>query len=83
MNLPVIYENYQAILENVPSEATCDAPTLLLGGGKSNYIKASDMDMVQDYFPNSHLEIVANAGHWVHAEKPKQLLALVQNFLIL
>ena len=75
MNLPVIYENYQAILENVPSEETCDAPTLFIGGGKSNYIQTSDTETIQNYFPNSQIETSKVKGN------PQVLRFALQNII--
>ncbi len=81
MNLPVIYENYQAILDNIQGEEPCESDTLFIRGEKSDYIQNDDLSLLQKYFPNSELKTVAEAGHWVHAEKPKELLELVRDFI--
>ncbi|ORZ25076.1 Alpha/Beta hydrolase protein [Absidia repens] len=51
---------------------TYDGPTLFIGGEKKAAIKS--------YFPHSQLEVVQGAGHWVHAEKPDQVLRLITSF---
>ncbi len=81
MNLPVIYDNYQAILGNIEGDDTCDAPTLFIRGAKSNYVADDDLSLIQTYFPNSALQTVENAGHWVHAEAPADLLGKVRAFM--
>jgi pimeloyl-ACP methyl ester carboxylesterase len=32
-------------------------------------------------FPNAELVTIPGAGHWVHAEKPKELLEVLKGFL--
>ncbi|MFK7978367.1 MAG: alpha/beta fold hydrolase [Saprospiraceae bacterium] len=81
MNLPVIYENYQQILATIKSEDIFDNPTLFIRGGQSNYIVAEDLKQIKSLFPTAALTTVAGANHWVHAAAPKELLALVTNFL--
>jgi esterase len=31
-------------------------------------------------FPNSEIKSIANAGHWVHAEAPTQVIELIEIF---
>ncbi len=79
MNLPIIYESYQAILDQVKGEPF-DKESLFIRGSRSNYIQAEDEPIIKDLFPNATLESI-DAGHWVHAEKPKDLLQSIQKFL--
>jgi esterase len=57
-------------------------PTLFIGGAKSNYIKPEDTDLIHNHFPNSRIEMIEGSGHWVHAEKPQELLTLVKKFIL-
>ena len=43
-------------------------PTLFIRGGSSGYILDSDFEKIETLFPNSEIETIENAGHWVHAE---------------
>jgi esterase len=70
-NLPVFNENIENIGEALPENATFEKPTLFLRGEKSNYIKDEDFEMIKKHFPNSEIKTIANAGHWLHAENPK------------
>ena len=54
-------------------------PALFIRGGKSNYVSANDSS-VDDHFGNAEIRTIENAGHWVHAEKPTELLEMVQSF---
>jgi len=55
--------------------------TLFIGGGKSNYISEQEHDGIYQYFPSATIQHIPGAGHWVHAEKPKEFLQLVNSFI--
>lgn len=80
MNLPVLQREYEAILGNI-SSGTYEGDTLFIRGANSDYIKDADIPTLLQYFPKMQLETIANAGHWVHADQPKQLLALIERYL--
>lgn len=81
MNLPVIYENYQSILGEIESEESFEKATLFIKGGLSKYITDENFATTQASFPNSKLKTIENVGHWVHAQAPKELLQIVEEFL--
>ncbi|EGC33684.1 hypothetical protein DICPUDRAFT_154256 [Dictyostelium purpureum] len=56
-------------------------PTLFIAGGKSHFIRDQDTQLINSYFPNYELEVVPNAGHWVHAEDPKTFVQIVSDFI--
>lgn len=80
MNLPVIVKNMKMILAKIPAEIVL-TPTLFLKGEKSNYIEESDFNDLMYYFPNSEIETIYNAGHWLHAENPIDFYQLTMDFL--
>ncbi|MDX2134937.1 MAG: alpha/beta fold hydrolase [Saprospiraceae bacterium] len=80
MNLPVLWAEYPSILAAV-SGYPYDGPTLFIRGAQSRYILDSDLPLIRDLFPNARLETIAGAGHWVHADKPAELLGLLREFL--
>jgi len=55
--------------------------TLFIAGETSDYVKRSDIKTIESYFPQSSLEFVSNAGHWVHADRPEDFLRILLNFL--
>lgn len=81
MNLPVIHQNYAAILSNVDAQQSFEGNTLFIRGADSNYIQDGDWQLILQKFPNASLATIPNAGHWVHADQPAQLLQTVQQFL--
>ncbi len=80
MNLSVLQREYDTILANVEN-GIYEGDTLFVRGQKSDYILDAEIPMIKAKFPNMHLETIENAGHWVHAEQPKQLLEIVQQYL--
>ena len=80
MNLPVIYQNYTKILSAIEQEDGFSQPTLFIKGENSNYIKETDWPLIRKIFPSAELATVKQAGHWVHAEAPNELLNFVKGF---
>ncbi|HYG90199.1 MAG TPA: alpha/beta fold hydrolase [Azospirillum sp.] len=61
--------------------ARFDGPTLFLGGSKSDYIVPEQAPAIRHHFPAAQVEMILDAGHWVHAERPEEFAALVETFL--
>lgn len=54
--------------------------TLLIRGGKSPDLLQGDYEKVVANNPNIQGKVVAEAGHWVHAEKPLETIGLIRDF---
>ncbi len=80
-NLNVFNKNIDVIGEALQSDAVFNNPALFLKGEKSNYIKDADAAEIQKHFPNSKIETISNAGHWLHAENPKDFFNATISFL--
>jgi len=80
-NLKVITEKIENVGEATPTDSICNTPTLFIRGEKSTYVLDKDLNLIQDIFPFSTLETIANSGHWVHAEKPKEFFDCVLKFI--
>jgi esterase len=80
-NLKVFTENTSVIGDALPFENHFDKKTLFLRGDKSDYILDSDFETIYHHFPNAEIETVANAGHWLHAENPKDFFEKTVHFL--
>lgn len=81
MNLPVIYKNYQHILNNILLDEPYTGPSLFIRGERSGYIKKTDDSLIKDSFSKAQVVTIPNAGHWVHAEAPKALLSEFKSFM--
>lgn len=81
INLPVLNEQIDQVGEALPSSFMVQIPTLFIRGGASDYITDEDEQQILAQFPNSNIHTIPGAGHWVHAEAPKELLKTVKEFL--
>lgn len=79
-NLSALQDNYLNILtwEEV-SAVTCD--TLFIIGADSDYVLPSYRQSILKQFPKSKAHIVNGAEHWVHADKPEQVIRSINAFL--
>jgi len=62
-------------------ERPFDKPTLVVRGGKSDYVLDSDRAPIEKAFPLAIIKTIPNATHWVHAEDPKLFHKFVVDFL--
>lgn len=81
MNLPVIEREIEIIGEGFLDHSPVAGPVLFIRGANSDYINDSDIDSLTALFPDAGLVTIHGAGHWVHAEKPAELVKAVQDFI--
>ncbi|HRY99509.1 MAG TPA: alpha/beta fold hydrolase [Bacteroidales bacterium] len=80
-NLDAISENLSSIFDAVSSAHPFPGPTLFVAGGESDYITEADRPVIRSLFPNSSIETIPGATHWVHSDAPDELCALFSWFL--
>lgn len=80
-NLPVLTKWYDEMIETELTEGKFEKPTLFLKGEKSNYIMEEDYNLIYNRFPKAEIKTISNAGHWLHAENPKDFFDYTVNFL--
>ena len=78
MNVEGLFNNLKNILAPIGLE-TVQVPTLFIRGGQSGYITREDMPQIKEQFPNSRIETIDYAGHWVHAQAPQEVVALIRS----
>ncbi|WP_338759777.1 alpha/beta fold hydrolase [Bernardetia sp. ABR2-2B] len=88
MNLSVLEKSILkiggAVIKNKNIASSVDyneKPVLFINGGQSRYIQEKDIPTIIKYFPNAHIHTIEEAGHWVHAQSPKEFFEVVTNFL--
>ena len=54
---------------------------LFLSGGDSDYVQADHQARILTLFPSATFERIEGAGHWLHAQKPREFEAAVSGFL--
>ena len=80
-NLKVFNEKIETVGTALPFENTFSKDTLFLRGDKSDYILDSDFETICHHFPSASIKTIKNAGHWLHAENPKDFFSLVLDFI--
>ena len=80
-NLASLTENNPEVGASLPSFTVFENDTLFLKGDKSDYITDKEVQIIEAHFPNSKIVEISNAGHWLHAENPKQFYKEVHTFL--
>ena len=81
VNLPVLKREVEAIGEGLPTQTVYEGATLFLNGLKSDYITEDDKPLIKAHFPAAKIIGIEKAGHWLHAENPKDFYAEVMKFL--
>ena len=81
LNLASINQNYASTLVSAPTGQAYGGPTLFLKGEHSAYIQEKHRPVMQQLFPHSQVEVVADTAHWLHAEKPEAVNALIRAFI--
>ena len=81
IHLEGIKRNMDALTGFPSTEGADERPVLFVRGGKSPYMASQHIPAVERLFPNAEVRTIENAGHWPHAEQPRALLDLVQDFL--
>jgi pimeloyl-ACP methyl ester carboxylesterase len=81
-NLAALEGNMDGLMGFVagPGE-TYKGPTLFLAGGRSDYVRPEHRPLIAELFPAASHAVIADAGHWVHAERPAEFLAELRHFL--
>ncbi len=81
INLPVLIENIEEVGIALDENLSYSGETLFLRGEKSGYIEDMDEIAIKKQFSHSEIKTVSKAGHWLHAENPKEFYKLVIEFL--
>ena len=74
----------EALVVSEPSSSlssTYEGDVFIINGGQSRFVRHAYMDQIASYFPNHMLTTIRGSGHWVHAEAPDDLVALLKRYL--
>ena len=81
INIEVLKKANLMIGEELNSNFHSELPCLFLKGVNSDYILDSDLEMIKRYFPKSKMATISGAGHWLHAENPKEFIEVTSKWL--
>ncbi len=81
LNLDILAEEMANIIGFPDISATFDGPALFLSGADSDYVQTKHRERIKALFPQARFAKIPGAGHWLHAEKPREFEAAVAAFL--
>jgi pimeloyl-ACP methyl ester carboxylesterase len=81
VNLDALSRHYKDIWAGLEEGRVYEGPVLFVEGEKSQAEITERWDEVVRLFPRARNTVIPKAGHWVHAEKPREFLRTVTGFL--
>ncbi|MBO9398164.1 alpha/beta fold hydrolase [Shimia sp. R9_2] len=81
LNLDVLDSEMPKILSFPDIPGAFEGPTLFLSGADSDYVATEYRPTIREKFPKARFAKIRDAGHWLHAEKPREFIASVQAWL--
>lgn len=81
LNLDVLQEAMPQMVGWPGTQGRFDGPTLFLSGANSPYVLPEHRTMIQGLFPHARFARLPGAGHWLHADKPREFIAAVTTWL--
>jgi pimeloyl-ACP methyl ester carboxylesterase len=81
LNLDILTAEMAKIIGFPEVEGSFDGDTLFLSGANSDYVTRDHRPIIKPLFPNAKFAKIPDAGHWLHAEKPRAFEANVRAFL--
>jgi len=81
MNLATLHNSYPKLVSGNRADGCFRGKTLFLKGANSNYIEAQHRGQILSLFPSAQVKVVADTGHWLHADKPDLVARLLLRFL--
>lgn len=80
-NVQALFDHYPDIMAWEKVEKV-NQPALFLRGGNSFYIsKPEHFAAINEQFSQAKIECIENTGHWLHGEKPDEVIKHMQTFL--
>jgi pimeloyl-ACP methyl ester carboxylesterase len=81
LNLDVLESEMPRIVGWPGTTGQFPRPTLFLTGAQSHYVRPEHRDTIRAHFPAARFARLPEAGHWLHAEKPREFEETVRVFL--
>ncbi len=81
LNLGALEAEMPKIVGWPGTEGSFPNPALFLTGSESPYVRPEHRDHIRALFPKARFAKIPGAGHWLHAEKPREFEETVRVFL--
>ncbi len=82
LNLDVLAAEMDKIIGFPEISGVYTGPTLFLSGADSDYVTRDHRPTITGLFPSARFAKIPGAGHWLHAEKPREFEAAARAFLL-
>jgi pimeloyl-ACP methyl ester carboxylesterase len=82
LNLDVLEAEMPKISGFPEVSGVFDGPTLFLSGADSDYVTPDHRPMIKGLFPKARFAKLPDAGHWLHAQKPREFEATLRAFFL-
>lgn len=81
LNLDTLARDMDVITGFPEMSGSFSGPTFFLSGGQSDYVRPEHREEIKRLFPEAKQAKIPGAGHWLHAEKPREFEAALRAFL--
>ncbi|MGJ8544358.1 MAG: alpha/beta fold hydrolase [Sulfitobacter sp.] len=81
LNLDVLEAEMPKIIGFPDVTGAFPGPALFLSGADSTYVQPKDREKIKSLFPAARFAKLPGAGHWLHADKPREFEAALRVFL--
>lgn len=81
LNFDVLEAAMPAIVGWPDTQGVFPRPALFLTGANSHYVRPEYRETIRAHFPAARFAKLPDAGHWLHAEKPREFEETVRVFL--
>ena len=81
LNLDVLEAEMPNVIGFPQVQGTFEGPTLFLSGAESDYVLPEHRTGIKALFPAARFAKLNGAGHWLHAQKPREFEAALRTFL--
>lgn len=81
LNLDVLEAEMDAIIGFPDVAGQFNGPALFLSGGDSNYVLPEHRPAIKSLFPAAKFAKLPQAGHWLHADRPRAFEAALRTYL--
>ncbi|MEQ6248802.1 alpha/beta fold hydrolase [Sulfitobacter sp. HNIBRBA3233] len=81
LNLDALEADMDAIIGFPEVTGVFEGPAFFLSGGESDYVRPEHRPRIKELFPRARFAKLPGAGHWLHAEKPREFEAALRAFL--
>ncbi|WGI21943.1 alpha/beta fold hydrolase [Amylibacter sp. IMCC11727] len=81
LNLDALKSNMNAVIGFPTLDGSFSKDTLFIRGGASDYVGTESREEVLRLFPHATLKTITGAGHWLHADKPREFMKILGEYL--